>query len=644
MKDKSVYDIIKRQNGEAFARAIRNFDSGIFEVDNLPQIVKYAGRNALPLLNYLESLKQIKIEKNSHYNPQDPFKLLKKAGYDAFYADTLEKQNSICNYYADMESLCTFRDFNRYQKYHIIHCIKEGAKDLNRKDFKKPKRQDAYGTSVISIQILKTGGFISIKNRYNHSVEAPDNTFNSNPDNIIAGLSQALRDYLGVDFASQEVMVEGPFLLIDNRIYRYNLETQNIYFSKDYYISDNGVFFINTDYQTIVDNFIVDFKKNKVFQVHASFPSQSPYDAVFELVEKEVQQGGKLSSKKEGDVTAIYLDEKCILKARDGQMIFLNLSVDEVLVDSIFVKHDSIEEVYLENATGIHSRNFKDCKNLRKVLMPNCGFVGDSCFENLPSLEEVNLEKIKTVGTSFFENVGVKGRLYFPNLKSVSMSSFCKMPNVQSVVFPNLVNMVGNTLWNNPNLTEIVAPNLVEMGGRCILECSQLKKVNLEKLVFVGPGCLSYNINLQEVDLPFVTKVASFALSCNENLNKVKMPMLEVIEDNALSKNDMLKKLSLPNVIRVDRASVSENMNLKVLHLPKLKKIEQNAFFKNPSLKIILFDTLETVNHCNLFLCSPSITHLYAPCLKVGQKVVSAVIGKHILSTLKQMPTLERDS
>ena len=55
MKDKSVYDIIKKQNGEAFARAIRNFDSGIFEVNNLPEIVKYAGRNALPLLNYLES-------------------------------------------------------------------------------------------------------------------------------------------------------------------------------------------------------------------------------------------------------------------------------------------------------------------------------------------------------------------------------------------------------------------------------------------------------------------------------------------------------------------------------------------------------------------------------------------------------------
>ena len=59
---KSVYDKIKRQNGEAFARAIRNFDSGIFDIPNLPHIVRYAGRNALPLLDYLESLKEIEVE------------------------------------------------------------------------------------------------------------------------------------------------------------------------------------------------------------------------------------------------------------------------------------------------------------------------------------------------------------------------------------------------------------------------------------------------------------------------------------------------------------------------------------------------------------------------------------------------------
>ena len=91
--NKSVYDIIKRQNGEAFAQGIRRYDNGIFDVPNLPEIVKFAGRNPLPLLPFLESLKQVKIPEIE--TGKSPFELLTEAGYDAFYADTLEKQNQI---------------------------------------------------------------------------------------------------------------------------------------------------------------------------------------------------------------------------------------------------------------------------------------------------------------------------------------------------------------------------------------------------------------------------------------------------------------------------------------------------------------------------------------------------------------------
>ncbi len=38
---KSMFDIIKRQNGEAFAKAIRNYDSHLLELPDLPHIVKY---------------------------------------------------------------------------------------------------------------------------------------------------------------------------------------------------------------------------------------------------------------------------------------------------------------------------------------------------------------------------------------------------------------------------------------------------------------------------------------------------------------------------------------------------------------------------------------------------------------------------
>ena len=103
---KSIYDIIKRQNGEAFARAIRNFDSGIFDIENLPHIVRYAGRNALPLLGFLEAMK-LNIHQTNQTN-KTPFQLLEEAGYDAFYVDSLEKQNSIKPYFKEDEELCTF--------------------------------------------------------------------------------------------------------------------------------------------------------------------------------------------------------------------------------------------------------------------------------------------------------------------------------------------------------------------------------------------------------------------------------------------------------------------------------------------------------------------------------------------------------
>ncbi len=57
----SMYEIIKKQNGERFAKAIRNYDNGIFDIPNIDKIVRYAGRDAEPIMQYLISLKDVKI-------------------------------------------------------------------------------------------------------------------------------------------------------------------------------------------------------------------------------------------------------------------------------------------------------------------------------------------------------------------------------------------------------------------------------------------------------------------------------------------------------------------------------------------------------------------------------------------------------
>ncbi len=234
-----MYKKLKKQNGEKFAQTIRNFHNGILEIPDIDVILRHAGRDAEPLLPYLMTL----LASNDDTPvpaPSDPFVLLKQAGYDAFYADTLEKQNDIKPYFARGELLCTFNDHARYKNYHIVHAVKKDADKIKRKDFKgREERQDEYGTSVISIQMRKKGGFISIKNRYNHTVSGCDNTFNSNPDNIIYGLSAALKDHFNVEFSATKSPLPEGFVLMGDKIFKYHQEKNNVYYG-DQAWAENG--------------------------------------------------------------------------------------------------------------------------------------------------------------------------------------------------------------------------------------------------------------------------------------------------------------------------------------------------------------------------------------------------------------------
>jgi len=95
MPQKTIYDQIKKQNGERFARAVRKL--GLLDIQDLPWRVKYAGSDPVPLGSYFRSLKQLKYDRSGPV--QSPFELLRQAGYRSFYADTLEKQNAIAGYF-----------------------------------------------------------------------------------------------------------------------------------------------------------------------------------------------------------------------------------------------------------------------------------------------------------------------------------------------------------------------------------------------------------------------------------------------------------------------------------------------------------------------------------------------------------------
>ncbi len=408
-----LYNKIKKQNGESFAKAIRNYDNGIFDVTDLDKVVKYAGCDAEVIMDYLISLKNIQIEEHGVY--EDPIDLLKKAGYNAFYVDTLEKQNSIEKYYSDSEKLCTFRDFERYKKYHIIHCVKENAEEIKRSD--NPEREDDYGTSVISIQILKTGGFISIKNRYNHGVTNCDNTFSSNPDNIIGGLSQSIKHKYNADFSSKKVYLPEKYIDINGQIIKFNTEVDNIYYGDSFYFQDGKVFEIDKNKEIMFENYILNLQTKEIKTYSKGFHGFK------HALDEEIKNKKLQIIKNEKGNKCLVADNTPILELSESRIISINFP-NIVSLTGFLSNPEFLVSVNMPNLRRMGNYCLSRANSLKAINMPLVETIGSDCFMYVNSIEYINMPKLKSMEYFCFYEIGKS--MSYANIDDKFMSSYMK--------------------------------------------------------------------------------------------------------------------------------------------------------------------------------------------------------------------------
>ena len=124
----------------------------------------------------------------------------------------------------------------------MFFAVKKNVNQIRRGNFNHPKRQDEYGTSVISIQFTRDETHtLSIKNRYNHTVDNPDAIFSNNLDNIIPGLTDSFSKYYGLEQKNKNDCFEIPGYVRanDGKYYPYNMEIDNVYFCPNNIIIDN---------------------------------------------------------------------------------------------------------------------------------------------------------------------------------------------------------------------------------------------------------------------------------------------------------------------------------------------------------------------------------------------------------------------
>ncbi len=552
--------IIKKKYGEKMAHLCREFFPTLLETEGLLSdlMLKHFEPNhdlyddiieqnlEGDFKNYIYSF--VDVEKNNEVKEiKTPEELLNEAGYDLYECKCEEDIQKFKKYYAKREELCTFRG-NRLESCHVFFAVSKNVANIKREDFSNPERQDAYGTSVISIQFTRDKSHIlSIKNRYNHTVNNPDSTYSNNLDNIIPGLTESFGKYYGLvqQHLRNEFSIDYYVLASDGKFYKYNQELNNIYYCPNNIIIDNfKVKRYDKEKYIIFDYFILDLVNKEVRLYDKSIRESFP-DIFFNIVKIEIE---RKEEEKEIKITL-----------QNNNIITMALNKNNQIIKLDYPKIKIIGDYFLSSNFLIHELN-----------LPVLEKVGDGFCEFNSHLKKLNLPKLKRVGNSFL----------------------CFNVYIKELNLPSLQRVGSNFLQYNEVLKEISLPSLRKVGNSFLLLNAVIKELDLPLLEEVGNKFLYYNEVLKKLDLPFLKKVGNDFMYGNECLRELVLPSLEEVGNYFLYYNEGLQELSLPSLKSAGEYFLCFNKKIYKINLPCLQMVGNKFLYFNEDLREIIVPEL----------------------------------------------------
>lgn len=406
-----------------------------------------------------EETEEVKVEKT-------PYELLDEAGYTLYECQTEEEIQRFKKYYAPGEELCTFRG-NRLNDCVVFFAVKKNAQDLKREDFKSPRRQDEYGTSVISIQFKRNGKCTcSIKNRYNHTVSNPDATFGNNLDRIIPGLTYSFNKLLQergltLDISNVQDLDVSNYIRADNgKYYRYNTIVGDKYFCSGNNMILNGKVSKagNPEQQILIDNYIVDLENKTITDASRDEKLERLGEGIF--TNNPFANNPSLST---------FLGDPFLDSFKDIKRIVVEKDKEKGNgARKIVVYHESQE---MPSTIEINKNNQITGFESYKITNLDKDFLTKS--KALKSLRLPNLRTLKTNLTSL-GNI----KLDFPNLEEIGNNAFT-MSNIEEISFPR-VKRIGRDFGASSRLKRVSLPMLEQVGNGFLVNCMALEYVNIK--------------------------------------------------------------------------------------------------------------------------------------------------------------------
>lgn len=367
--------------------------------------------------NYIYSKIDVEKEMPEIIREKTPYQLLDENGYNLYECNSEEEIQSFKKYYKSGEELCTFHGGNRLNRCVVFFAVKKDVEEIKREDFNNPKREDEYGTSVMSIQFTKSqNSTVSIKNRYNHTVNNPDATYGNDLDKIVPGLRQSFEKLLserGLTLNSSNIeafYIPGYVVADDGKYYKYNMEINGNYYCPGNVIIDHGnVIKLEPEKQELIDYFILD-KENKTLSLYD--------DPLLLLLSDSFIDGFK-------NIDSIEMANNNNSEQKTKTITIKEKSSDKPITIEINKESNSIIGYTNENLVNLGDNFLMYNKQLSELNVPNVTNIGADCLANNKELKKFEAPNLDPFKYDFFIKPHMKmnrklSELYVPNLTKES--------------------------------------------------------------------------------------------------------------------------------------------------------------------------------------------------------------------------------
>ena len=544
--------VIKKKYGEGMMHLCRELFPTLLEQEGLlPRLLHDNFKESRSLVkdiidnNLEEEFKnyiynQVDVENNyEEVGSKRPEELLKEAGYKLYECHNEEEIQSFRKYYSPGEALCTFNG-GRLNRCFVFFAIKENVDEIKRENFPKPQRQDEYGTSVISIQFTRDNSHtLSIKNRYNHTVNNPDSTFGNNLDNIIQGLTTSFDKYYGLhqSHLQGEFEIPGYVKASDGKFYKYNYEINNIYYCENNVIIDNfEVKEYPHEQYVILDYFILDLKNKQIQTYWNDMEIEDSFPKTIGTI-KDI----KIENDKD--------NKNILIKTADSDEVDVIITLD---------KNNKIITYKNNKVENISNSLLRYNRYLTSIELPNVIRIEDNFLSSNILLTSIKLPKVKSIGNRFLASNNSLTSIELPKVKSIGNRFLASNNSLTSIELPNATNIGNKFLECNNSLISIELPNAKIIGDQFLYSNNSLTSVELPNAKIIGDQFLYLNRSLTSIELPNVTSIGDDFLQCNRSITSIKLPNAKSIGNNFLYKNYSLISIELPSAEIVGYAFCQE--------------------------------------------------------------------------------------